>query len=102
MPKKEKVGELRENSDPAETAGKMGDSELEGVSGGYWGVTLIDTCPNRYDFEACYNRWGECPNLIVHRKDISYEGRMVKISLLCSCKKGCYTGVSDFQIDKEF
>jgi hypothetical protein len=74
---------------------QLSEDELEGVSGGLWGITLIDTCPEKYDYNHCCNNFGNCPQLVVISEYIDVSNGRQMRHITCSCDKGYFTGVSD-------
>lgn len=57
----------------AATANELSEKELEDVSGGLWGITIIDTCQKKYDYNHCCNNFGRCPNLIINSEDVQFD-----------------------------
>jgi hypothetical protein len=77
------------------TNNALSEDELKDVSGGLWNITLIDTCPQKYDYNHCCNNFGNCPQLeVIMDFSIVENGRRTR-HITCSCNKGYFTGVSD-------
>ena len=73
----------------------LSEDELDGVSGGLYGITLFDTCQHKYDYNHCRNNFGDCPQLDVIGEYIEYvNGRKVR-HFTCTCNKGYFFGVTD-------
>ena len=71
---------------------ELKENELENVSGGLWGITIIDQCISRFEERICMECFGEyCPQLdVVNRKfDIQHDGS-TKNEYVLTCKKGCF------------
>ena len=82
-----------ENKTQTTPANELNENELENVSGGLWGITIMDTCRNRFDERVCMECFGEyCPQLVVNDRkfDIGYKGS-TKDEYVLTCKKGCFT-----------
>lgn len=84
----EKKIDTKEHPAPADKDKAINENELENVSGGLWGITIIDACENSFVLDKCFtNIWGQCPKLIIESKTVSEQG----IPTYCfSCAKGCY------------
>jgi hypothetical protein len=85
-----------ENSNaPVSEAHTIDDNELAGVSGGLWNITLLDTCPKRFDYLHCCKNFGKCPNLIINSENVRNVNPFKKAySYVFSCSKGYYNQVS--------
>ncbi len=71
------------------------EDELNGVAGGLFDITIIDTCQKQYDYYHCCNNFGACPQLeIVGEYNEFVNGRKIR-HFTCSCKKGYFFGVTD-------
>lgn len=77
------------------TGKQLSEDDLNGVSGGLFGITIIDTCQKRYDYMHCCSNFGCCPQLDVVGEYIEYvNGRKVR-TFTCSCKKGYFQYITD-------
>lgn len=74
---------------------KLSDDELNGVSGGLFDITIIDTCQQKYDYNHCCNNFGKCPQLHVIGEYIEVENGRKVLHIACSCKKGYFYGITD-------
>jgi hypothetical protein len=73
----------------------LDENELESVSGGLFGITIIDTCQQKYDYNHCCNNFGNCPQLDVIGEYIGLvNGRKVR-TISCSCNKGYFQFITD-------
>jgi len=73
----------------------LDENELESVSGGLFGITIIDTCQQKYDYDHCCNNFGSCPQLNVIGEYIEIvNGRKVR-TITCSCNKGYFQYITD-------
>jgi hypothetical protein len=97
MPDKQDNKDVRKNDIPADAAGRLSDGEMEDVSGGLLGITIVDTCPKKYDYSHCCNNFGRCPNLVIVSEDVQFD--VVNFQRIhryvFSCAKGYYSNVSD-------
>lgn len=85
------------NELPVDTAKELADKELQDVSGGLWGITIIDTCLGKYDYDKCCNNFGRCDNLIVVSEDVQFDlanGQRIH-NYVFSCAKGCFSNVNE-------
>ncbi|MEN6315560.1 MAG: hypothetical protein ABFD25_15105 [Clostridiaceae bacterium] len=74
---------------------KLSDDELNGVSGGLFDITIIDTCQKKYDYNHCCYNFGKCPQLDVMGEYVEFvNGRKVR-HFTCSCNKGYFFGITD-------
>lgn len=73
---------------------QLSDDELNGVSGGLFGITIIDTCQQKYDYNHCCNNFGNCPQLDSSEHIEVVNGRRVR-HIVCSCNKGYFYGIID-------
>lgn len=74
---------------------QLSEDELNGVSGGLFGITIIDTCQQKYDYFHCCKNFGDCPQLDVVGEYIeNVNGRKVR-HFTCSCNKGYFFGITD-------
>lgn len=92
--------EKKDNISPqvqADAANELCDKQLEDVSGGLWGITIIDTCQKKYDYNHCCNNFGRCPNLIINSEDVQFdEANFQRVHhYVFSCAKGYFANVSD-------
>jgi hypothetical protein len=86
---------LKDESTPDTQGAPLDENELENVSGGLWGITIFDTCQQKYDYKHCCNNFGNCPQLDVIGEYIEVvNGRKVR-HFTCSCNKGYFFGVTD-------
>jgi hypothetical protein len=85
---------------PADTASALNEKDLEAVSGGLLGITIVDTCPQKYDYGHCCDNFGRCPNLIVNSEDVhnDFQKEQTVYNYVFSCAKGYYSRVKDTRI----
>lgn len=85
----------RKNTVPVDEANAVDDNALADVSGGLWGITILDTCPKCFDYFHCCKNFGKCPNLIINSENVRNVGLFQKAySYVYSCSKGYYSQVS--------
>ncbi len=73
--------------------GELKDNELEDVSGGLFGITLVDECPYEFKFTSCMmSLFGRCPRLIVEGKKLRYPSHPdLGYEYIVTCSKGVFT-----------
>lgn len=77
---------------------KLKENELEDVSGGLWGITLIDTCKNEYQSGICrYNDFGRCPRLIIEEQEHIRTYNFSGYCYVVTCSKGCFTKLKTYE-----
>lgn len=70
---------------------KLSDEELENVGGGFFGITIVDTCEKRWNEGICSSAiWGECPNLLT----ISSVTTPFEYTDVYKCQKGYFGPVT--------
>ena len=70
---------------------QISEKDLESVTGGLWGITILDSCNKRFYKEICEtSTWGNCPHLIVVDKVRNYMGSRCQTITAYSCSKGCF------------
>jgi bacteriocin-like protein len=82
-------------------ANELNENELENVSGGLGGITLIDLCQGRFNPAICLDAIGEkCPRLVIENKGSS-TGIISQFiyHYVVSCNKGCFNSV-DYSNEK--
>jgi bacteriocin-like protein len=81
-----------ENKMQNEPANELNEKDLENVSGGLGGITLLDLCKGKFDEIGCLNAFFEpCPQLVVcdHRTTDDKNGSTQELYVY-TCKKGCF------------
>ncbi len=73
----------------------LSEDELGDVSGGLFGITIIDTCQKKYDYNHCCNNFGNCPQLYVIGEYIAVENGRKMRHITCGCNKGYFFGITD-------
>ena len=88
-----KKKDIKETVNQADSANQLKDSELEDVSGGLFGITIIDNCEKRFDPYICFAAlWGQCPRLIIEDKKYLFTiGKRTDYKYIFSCSKGCFS-----------
>ncbi|MEA4832717.1 MAG: hypothetical protein VB118_08885 [Oscillospiraceae bacterium] len=89
-----------ENSDQQKSSSELKDNELEDVSGGLFGITLIDECPWEFKFTSCMmSPFGRCPRLIVEDKKPRYPSYpSLGYEYVVTCSKGIFTKLEFFEV----
>lgn len=88
-------GKIKTSGIPAEQ-NELTEKDMEGVSGGWWDITLIDFCPGYFAKDSCVNSlFGQCPRLIVENESgISNKGtHFYELITIYSCSKGCFNKI---------
>jgi bacteriocin-like protein len=81
----------RENKTQSAPANELNENDLENVSGGLWGITILDTCRNSFEERVCMECFGEyCPQLVVNDQKYDYYQGNTKNEYVLTCKKGCF------------
>lgn len=72
----------------ADSSKKLSDEDLEGATGGAFGITILDTCEKRWNKGICWGAiWGVCPNL----ETISSKTTQFEYTDEYRCKKGYFS-----------
>lgn len=79
------------NEAPAKQS-ELAERDMENISGGLWGITILDSCQGRFYKEICETSlFGNCPHLIVVNKTKNYKAaQMIETITTYSCSKGCF------------
>lgn len=78
-----------------ENSSELSEDALNSVSGGLFGITIIDTCPQKYEYHHCCKNFGKCPQLIVICENIEVVDANRVHNITCSCNKGFFNCVTD-------
>ncbi len=86
---KEKLEQMKSNA--------LSDEDLEQVSGGWGGITIIDTCKKSYDRGTCWgffdlhNSAPTCTHLRIHEVSVGKND----VHYIVSCGKSYFSDVSE-------
>lgn len=93
MSEEKNISNKEETVTQQESIKELKENELEDVSGGLFGITIIDECPNKFDLYYCMiSLYGKCPRLIIEEKKPQYKSRPdLGYKYVVTCSKGVFT-----------